>query len=155
VTPLKDLQGFIWREAYQSGNIKGQLFKDVPEVLVDWYKKGIKIYTYSSGSVEAQKLLLEYSDAGNILNYFSGHFDTRIGNKRDSSSYISISSQLQFPPAQILFITDVADEARAAICSGMQSLITIRPGNAQLSQSEMKEFELQTISSLNNITIVN
>jgi hypothetical protein len=39
-----------------------------------------EIFGIDLGSVEAQKLLFEYSEKGNLLPYLTGHFDTTIGN---------------------------------------------------------------------------
>jgi hypothetical protein len=39
-----------------------------------------EIFVIGLGSVEAQKLLFEYSEKGNLLPYLTGYFDTTIGN---------------------------------------------------------------------------
>lgn len=44
------LQGYIWRVGYEKGELKGVVFEDVFEVLVDWDVRGIKVYIYFSGS---------------------------------------------------------------------------------------------------------
>ena len=51
---LKALQGLIWHEAFTSGAIKGELFRDVPDALQEYRDAGIKTYIYSSGSRKAQ-----------------------------------------------------------------------------------------------------
>jgi len=33
VTPLKTLQGFVWKKAYEDGDIKGHVYDDVPTCL--------------------------------------------------------------------------------------------------------------------------
>jgi enolase-phosphatase E1 len=43
------------------------LFEDVEQALKLWTSSGKQVYIYSSGSVEAQKLLFEHSVAGNLL----------------------------------------------------------------------------------------
>lgn len=53
-TGLKALQGLIWHEAYESGAIKGELFRDVPDALQEYRNAGIKTFIYSSGSRKAQ-----------------------------------------------------------------------------------------------------
>lgn len=74
IGPLKNLQGRIWKAAYERGDIKGQVYSDVVEAFKEWKSKQKSIYVYSSGSVAAQKLLFGYSDQGDLLEYFSGHF---------------------------------------------------------------------------------
>ena len=51
-TALKSLQGKIWKAGFESGELKGTLFDDVPEALRRWSAKG-RVAIYSSGSVEA------------------------------------------------------------------------------------------------------
>ncbi len=43
-------QGHIWREGFLSGQLKGELYRDVPDALAEWRRLGIKTYIYSSGS---------------------------------------------------------------------------------------------------------
>ena len=42
------------------------MFGDVPNALKEWKKQGKAMYVYSSGSVEAQKLLFGYSTQGDL-----------------------------------------------------------------------------------------
>lgn len=44
-----------------------RLFDDVTPVLRHLKESGMLLYVYSSGSVEAQKLLFQYSVDGNLL----------------------------------------------------------------------------------------
>ncbi|XP_066852747.1 enolase-phosphatase E1 isoform X2 [Anser cygnoides] len=60
-TALKQLQGHMWRAAYTTGHVKGEVFEDVVPAIRKWREAGMKVYIYSSGSVEAQKLLFGYS----------------------------------------------------------------------------------------------
>eukprot|EP00106_Octopus_bimaculoides_P016199 XP_014783641.1 PREDICTED: enolase-phosphatase E1-like [Octopus bimaculoides] len=67
-TALKQLQGHIWKEAYKLGEIKGELFSDVVPVLHQLKEMGMKLYIYSSGSIESQKLLFSHIPEGNIID---------------------------------------------------------------------------------------
>lgn len=126
VTPLKTLQGMVWAEGYKSGAFTGHIYADVAAKLADWHSQGIKLYVYSSGSVAAQKLLFQHSDAGDLTPLFSGYFDTRIGAKRDVSAYAAILQQLQLPPRQVLFLSDVTAELDAASELGISTVQLIR-----------------------------
>lgn len=44
-----------------------RIFEDVVPAIRKWREAGMKVYIYSSGSVEAQKLLFGYSTEGDIL----------------------------------------------------------------------------------------
>ena len=72
--------------------------------------------------------------------YLSHYFDTKVGAKQEVASYQTISTAVQIPAGDILFLTDIPGEARAAIASGMRSLILIRPGNGPLTEAELGEF---------------
>ncbi|XP_031558435.1 enolase-phosphatase E1-like [Actinia tenebrosa] len=150
ITALKQLQGHIWKKAYEDGEIKGEVYDDVVPALEEWTSSRIKVYIYSSGSVEAQKLLFKYSDKGDLLKYFSGHFDTKIGLKVECESYKKIVECVGEKPGEILFITDVVKEACAATEAGMQTVLSVRPGNTPLTDDDKSTYK--TIKSFSNLT---
>lgn len=126
VTPLKTLQGMIWRQGYESGQLKGAFYVDAVEALRRWHAQSIKLYIYSSGSVEAQKLIFGYPDSGDLTPMLSGYFDTHIGGKREADSYRKIIEELGFAADEIVFFSDVAEELDAASQTGMQTYQLIR-----------------------------
>jgi enolase-phosphatase E1 len=125
-TALKDIQGRIWREGYEAGELKGHVYPDTPEALQRWTEAGIAVCIYSSGSVEAQKLIFGHSDAGDLTPYLSGYFDTTTGPKREAQSYARIAAALALDPADVLFVSDVAAETDAAKVAGLQALLIDR-----------------------------
>ena len=148
LAPLKELQGMIWDIGYQGGKLQGPLFEDVPSALRQWHAAGLQLAVYSSGSVGAQQLIYGYSSGGDLRSLFGHWFDTRVGSKRDQSSYIKIAESLDVPSHQILFISDTLAECEAAAASGMQVLLSIRPGN---SEQEVSRFE--RISSFQDLEL--
>lgn len=140
ITPLKTLQGMVWQQGYQSGAFRGHLYQDAFTALTQWQQQGIKLYVYSSGSVQAQQLLFRYSDFGDVTPLFSGYFDTRIGAKRDISSYAAILQQLQLPPKQVLFLSDVAAELDAAKVLGIATVQLIRDGQSPSDHPAVSSF---------------
>lgn len=125
-TPLKTLQGMIWREGYERGILKGHLYEDAHQVLRHWHTQGIHLGVYSSGSVAAQILLFKYSIFGDLAALFSAHFDTLVGHKRDESSYRAINQSLIernliSGPSEILFLSDIVEELDAAGAAGMNT----------------------------------
>lgn len=126
VTPLKTLQGMIWRAGFEDGRLKGHLWPDVPGCLDAWSNAGIALAVYSSGSVEAQRLLFRHSQAGNLEPLFFAFFDIRIGAKREPASYAAIAASLACLPAEILFLSDVAEELDAAARQGLQTCQLVR-----------------------------
>ncbi|XP_058694058.1 enolase-phosphatase E1 isoform X2 [Poecile atricapillus] len=148
-TALKQLQGHMWRAAYATGHVKGEIFEDVVPAIRKWREAGMKVYIYSSGSVEAQKLLFGYSTEGDILELFDGHFDTKIGPKVESESYRRIAASIGCATNNILFLTDVPREANAAEEADTHVAVVIRPGNAGLTDDEKSYYSL--ISSFNEL----
>lgn len=128
-TPLKALQGILWRGAYAGGAVQGALYPDVAPCLRRWSKAGLRLFVYSSGSVEAQRLLFRHSDAGDLAGLFAGFFDTGIGAKRDPASYAAIATSLRLPAAEVLFLSDVDAELDAAVAAGLQACQVVRPGD--------------------------
>jgi len=127
---MKRLQGKVWETAYISGAIQGHVYADVPQAFKRWKAAGIGIGIYSSGSVYAQKLLLQYSNSGNLDSYITANFDTAVGHKRETQSYIEISKQLNIKPKNILFLSDIKEELDAAHAAGFSVGLSIRSGNA-------------------------
>ncbi|MGA7218445.1 MAG: acireductone synthase [Candidatus Sulfotelmatobacter sp.] len=128
-TPLKSLQGKIWEEGYRCGQLKGQVFRDVPPALQRWRTANKNVAIFSSGSVQAQQLLFANTAAGDLRKYISHYFDTTTGSKLDERSYAEIANVLRWTPAEIVFISDVARELDAARSVGFATLLSIRPGN--------------------------
>ena len=83
------------------------VYDDVVPAFDRWLSKGIKLYIYSSGSIEAQKLLFGFSEKGDLNRYFSGNFDTTIGLKVEALSYRNILNDIGKSPNQVLFLTDL------------------------------------------------
>lgn len=122
ITPLKTLQGIIWRVGYEDGSLKGHLYPEVAQRLRAWKAAGVQLNVYSSGSEAAQKLLFGYSEAGDITPLFDHFFDTRIGGKREAASYEHIKQALNLPGEQILFLSDIVQELDAAAAAGVKTI---------------------------------
>lgn len=125
-TPLKELQGHIWRRGYESGDFTGHMYDDAVDRLRHWSAEGIRLFVYSSGSVAAQQLLFGYSDSGDLTPLFEGHFDTGTGHKKEPDSYRNIAAAIGLPAGEILFLSDVAEELDAADAAGMQTWQLVR-----------------------------
>jgi enolase-phosphatase E1 len=120
-TPLKALQGLVWQDGYSRGELVGDVYADAADYLRRWHAAGIRLYVYSSGSVQAQRLIFGYTPHGDLTPLFSGFFDTRIGGKLDQASYHAIAAAIDTPPAQMLFLSDNAGELDAARLAGMRT----------------------------------
>jgi enolase-phosphatase E1 len=128
-TALKSLQGKIWKAGYERGELKSTLFADVPEAFERWSREA-RIAIYSSGSVEAQKLLFRYSNFGDLTPHIAGYFDTRTGAKMASTSYAAIAAAMNIAPGEVLFFSDAVRELDAAREAGSETRLVVREGNA-------------------------
>lgn len=148
-TGLKALQGMIWRDGYLNRHFKGHLYPDVLPALKQWHQQGIRLYVYSSGSVDAQKLLFGYSDAGDICSLFSGYFDTHVGAKRERASYLNIASQIGLPASELLFLSDIHQELDAAAGAGWHTVQLIRGA----ADNESRHRQVTDFSQINPETM--
>lgn len=133
-TALKSLQGKIWKAGFESGQLKGALFADVPAAFARWAEKS-KVAIYSSGSVEAQMLLFRHSIFGDLTPLIAGYFDTRTGAKTASASYAAIASAMEVKPGALLFFSDVVRELDAAREAGCETRLVLREGNAPVEDA--------------------
>lgn len=127
-TALKQLQGLIWKEGFEKGHYQGHVYDDVPQALRNWQGKGIGLGIYSSGSVQAQKLLFGYSIHGDLTRFFSHYFDTKVGGKKEVDSYKNIVAQLNLAPLDVLFLSDIEAELDAARLAGLRTTQLLREG---------------------------
>jgi enolase-phosphatase E1 len=128
-TPLKTLQGLIWAEGYAQTGLRGHVYPDAAAGLRRWHAAGLRLYVYSSGSVQAQRVLFANSVHGDLTPLFSGHFDTAVGSKREAASYRVIADAVGLAPQDVVFLSDVDAELDAARAAGMQTVRLLRPAD--------------------------
>ena len=126
---LKELQGLIWKRGYRAGDLRGELFPDVPPAFTRWRARGLRIAIYSSGSVLAQRLLFSTTPFGDLTSAIDAFFDTGVGAKVQRESYTRIAAALGARPDAILFVSDVLAELYAARDAGLRPALSVRPGN--------------------------
>ena len=145
ITPLKTLQGLLWKIGYEQGILKGHIYEDVPIALDKWKNIGLKMGVFSSGSIEAQKLIFRYSEKGDLTNFFSNYFDTNTGMKRDTETYSKIARIINVKPTNILFLSDIVEELIAAKQAGFNTIQLVRPGtnsNWNISVHDFSEIDI-------------
>jgi len=147
-TGLKSLQGKIWQQGYLNGELKSQVFQDVPPALEYWKRKNLDVRIFSSGSALAQRLLFANTEIGDLTRFLGGYFDTNIGPKIDPGSYRQIANEFRLPAAEVLFISDMTAELDAAKRAGMQTLLCVRPGNLPQPEKHLHD----VISNFSEIT---
>lgn len=127
-TPLKALQGMVWEQGYLAGQLKGHVYPDAVEALQRWHRDGYPLFVYSSGSIQAQRLIFGCSEAGDLSGLFSGYFDTTTGPKREAQSYQRIAQAIGLEAPAILFLSDIVQELDAAQQAGMATCGLVRDG---------------------------
>lgn len=145
---LKRLQGLIWELGYEAGELRGQVFDDVPGALVRCRSLGTEVAIYSSGSELAQRRLFESVESGDLTPFVNAYFDTSVGAKTEPSSYGKIAAAMRQAPKEVLFISDVTPELAAAKAAGMQVALCVRPGNR--AQPDADDYE--RITSFKELT---
>jgi enolase-phosphatase E1 len=125
-TPLKTLQGKIWQRGFASGELRGEVYPDVPRAFERWRKQQRDICIYSSGSVLAQQQLFQSVISGDLTPYITAFFDTQTGIKTAPGSYTKIATLLGRSPRECLFISDAPKEIEAAQSVAMLAVLCDR-----------------------------
>lgn len=128
-TALKEVQGRIWEQGYERGELIAPVYPDVAPAFARWRSQGHALGIFSSGSVLAQQCLFRRTTSGDLTPHLQWYFDTNTGPKREPASYASIAAIAGTPAAEILFISDAAAELDAARAAGMRTALADRPGN--------------------------
>ena len=129
IAPLQQLQGMIWEQGYADGALRGQVFADIAPHLRAWAGSGLRVFTFTSGSIQAQRLIFGHSVDGDLSGLIAGFFDTRIGAKRDPDTYVRLAIGMNVPPLAVAFLSDVEAELDAATTAGMRVCHIVRPGS--------------------------
>lgn len=139
---LKEIQGLIWDIGYSKNDFKGHVYKDVKPFFTKILEKGAKIGIYSSGSVHAQKLIFGYSEEGDLTPMISHYFDTKIGGKRERTSYSNIATAVHLQPSEIHFFSDIPEELQAADAAGFGVTQVLRPGTKSSNFEGITDFSV-------------
>lgn len=137
VTTLKGIQGRIWEAGYHSGAFKAHIYPDALRKLLSWFGHGIRLYVYSSGSVEAQNLFFAHTTEGDLRPLFRQCFDTSMGSKKESVSYERIVREIALPAGEIVFLSDIVEELDAAHRAGLRTVHVIRDLSKPLSSTHL------------------
>ncbi|UVJ42755.1 acireductone synthase [Pseudomonas sp. LS1212] len=147
-TALKALQGMVWAEGYKAGQLKGHVYPDAVEALKRWHQEGYRLYVYSSGSIQAQKLIFGCSEAGDLTPLFTDYFDTTSGGKREAQSYRNISQAIGLPAEEILFLSDIVEELDAAQEAGMATCGVVRNGGELAGHPNVASFAVIDVAAI-------
>jgi enolase-phosphatase E1 len=113
-TPLKALQGMVWEQGYQAGQLKGHVYPDAVEALKHWHQQGLSTVCLFLGLDPGPAPDFRLLGSGDLTPLFSGYFDTTSGPKREAQSYTNITQAIGLEASQILFLSDIVEELDAA-----------------------------------------
>jgi enolase-phosphatase E1 len=136
---LKEVQGLIWDNGYSRGDFRGHVYADVKPFFEKILTKA-QIGIYSSGSVHAQKLIFGFSEAGDLTPMISYYFDTKVGGKREKSSYAKISEETGIAAEDIHFFSDIPEEISAALGAGFEATQVVREGTKKVFEKSVTDF---------------
>lgn len=125
-TALKALQGMIWQRGYADNAYAAHIYPDAAAALSRWAAAGHAIHVYSSGSVDAQKLLFGHTVAGDLSPHIRGWFDTQTGGKREADSYRRIVEAIGRDSGEVVFLSDIVEELDAARDAGLDTVLVDR-----------------------------
>jgi 2,3-diketo-5-methylthio-1-phosphopentane phosphatase len=128
-TALKRIQGIVWNNLFDTGQLVSQLFEDVPPALERWGAERLRTFVYSSGDADTQRRFFKFSNLGDQTQHIEGFFDTTIGAKTDPASYLRIAEKIGVDPNQILFVTDAPKELIPSDSVGYVVRFANRAGN--------------------------
>lgn len=127
--PLKIAQGLICHDGFAAGEMHGTFFPDAVAALRRWHDRGLRLFTFSSGSRRTQEDWFTHNRDGLPADLIEWYFDLESsGPKREPDSYRRITDAVALRPAMILFVSDVAAELDAAAAAGWQVTGVARSG---------------------------
>lgn len=124
--PLRYLEDFIWEEGYRTGQLNGEVYPEMPEVMAKWNSMGLEICTYSAGSVFSQQLIFGTTRYGDLMPLIRAYFDNSVGSREDPQSYLRIAGMLGVKPGEILYFSSSIREVRAARKAGLNVFLIVR-----------------------------
>lgn len=106
--------------------MKGHVCLDAVRALREWEACELDLYVYSSGSIQAQKLIFGCPETGDLGPLSSGYFNITSRPERGSASYARTAGAIGLPAAEILFLSDVLQELDAVHDTSMRTLSPAR-----------------------------
>ncbi|KAK7201582.1 Haloacid dehalogenase-like hydrolase [Novymonas esmeraldas] len=162
---VKAIQAVLMAEIFAEGEIQSQVFADVNAffryVGSPAMAERTRIALYSTGSIAAQKLIMQHTPYGDLNPFVTAYFDPAlVGTKLMPKSYMKIrtllAQQLDISPdsMHIVFVTDNTSEASAAETSGAveSSILCIRPMNSWVTFDTLLSINVPHIVSFAQLT---
>lgn len=134
----------IYEIGYTQGRIVTHVYQDVARNLRIWTEQGIRIVLFSHAWVRTQKLLMKYTNHGDLSPCIDTYFDEQtIGPMSSYESFQKIQEFLQLPPNDIIFVTKGITEGNAAKMVAIHTILVISHGwqQSRYNPRDLASFE--------------
>lgn len=126
--PIDDLRAELWLRAFESGRLQKEIFADVPATLVKWRKAGVKVAVFSALPLQAQRVLVCGTTAGDLSPLIGRWYGPEHGRRDDEDAYARIASDAGVEPARLMSVVEAVPPAYAALNAGCQAVLMERQG---------------------------
>lgn len=143
----------VWGDGFASGKLKSHIFPDAGDAIFCWHKFEIPMCVFAGGNPTCNKMIFTFSrEVGNLHRFITKYLDCKVyGNKDDEDSYDMIAKEFKCKAKEILFLTDDLREAAAARDARCKCVLIKRPGNAEVSQSQLDEIGVKAVERFTDI----
>merc|ERR1719295_28042 len=97
IPAMQYLLGLVVDDGFKSGALKSDIFEDGMQSMRRWRERElINIYIYNEGSIAAQKLMMKYSQFGDLTGYITDYFDVdTMGSKKYEDSFEKLYDEIR------------------------------------------------------------
>lgn len=97
IPAMQYLLGLVVDDGFKSGALKSEIFEDGMQSMRRWRERElINIYIYNEGSIAAQKLMMKYSQFGDLTGYITDYFDVdTMGSKKYEDSFEKLYDEIR------------------------------------------------------------
>jgi enolase-phosphatase E1 len=122
----------VWTFGFESGDLKGHVFNDVPAALRNWKRNSVKIFMISVMSLEMQELTFTRSQYGNLDQFVSGYFTTEdYGQTNTKECFEKICKKIKVSSTDVVYVTKRWKDADAAMKAGIKPILIDRTTKVQ------------------------
>ena len=144
-SPITLLNGWVVNEGYISQKFHSHVFKDAAIAVKKWRfgAEFIKNYTVAAAEKDGQKNYIQSSSEGDLTKCFNNYIPIVTENKASlKHTYEVITKMIRDDAANLLYITDIPEEAVAATQAGLMVLVMQRAGEPSAPPQKLQGFKV-------------
>jgi len=115
----------VWFDGFERGKITTPVYSDVAVHIQKWCSAKIKLYIVSNGWAEATKRFMSKTSHGDLTALIADEFDPTIGPLTSAGTFKKILDKIKEKPEEVIFLTKVPAEGKAAKEAGMGVILVI------------------------------